>query len=169
MLDCAELGKGAGLPGPLTQVPVQLQRAAEGGLGGGVVVGEVLHVAKVGQCAGLVELAAGVAGGAGGGGVQRQRLVPMPLAAQELVHRGGDRRGVGGPAGGGGVTAEPARAARPQLAAPAAEPAGAEVIEVTFTPAEPQLTPGAARGVLALLLAARDRAQASDRAESGRT
>jgi hypothetical protein len=67
------------------------------------------------------------------------------------------------------MTAEPARAARPRQAAPAAEPAGAEVIEVTFTPAEPLLTPGAARGVLALLLAARDRAQASDRAESGRT
>jgi hypothetical protein len=43
------------------------------------------------------------------------------------------------------------------------------VVEVTFTPAEPQLTPGAARAVLALLLRARDMAQASDRAESGRT
>jgi hypothetical protein len=40
---------------------------------------------------------------------------------------------------------------------------------VTFTPAEPQLTPGAARAVLALLLRARDRAQASGRAGSGRT
>jgi hypothetical protein len=68
------------------------------------------------------------------------------------------------------MTAEPARAARPRQAAPAAEPAGAAVVEVTFTPAEPpQLTPGAARAVLALLLAARDRAQASDRAESGGT
>jgi hypothetical protein len=67
------------------------------------------------------------------------------------------------------MTAEPARAARPRQAAPAAEPAAAEVVEVTFTPAEPQLTPGAARAVLALLLRARDRAQASDRAESGRT
>ena len=67
------------------------------------------------------------------------------------------------------MTAEPARAARPRQAAPAAEPAGAEVIEVTFTPAEPQLTPGAAQAVLALLLRARERAQASDSAESGQT
>ena len=67
------------------------------------------------------------------------------------------------------MTAEPARAARPRQAAQAAEPAGAEVIEVTFTPAEPQLTPGAARAVLALLLRARERAQASDSAESGQT
>jgi hypothetical protein len=67
------------------------------------------------------------------------------------------------------VTAEPARVVRPGQAAPAAELAGAEVVEVTFAPAEPQLTPGAARAVLALLLRARDRALASDRAESGRT
>ena len=40
-----------------------------------------------------------------------------------------------------------------------------ELIEVTFSPAEPQLTPGAARAVLAMLLRARERA---DRAE-GRT
>ncbi len=67
------------------------------------------------------------------------------------------------------MTAEPVRAGRPWQAAPAGEPAGAEVVEVTFTPAEPQLTPGAARAVLNLLLRARERAQASDRAESGRT
>jgi hypothetical protein len=65
------------------------------------------------------------------------------------------------------MTAEPPRASR--QAAPAAEPGYAELIEVTFTPAEPQLTPGAARAVLALLLRARERAQASDRAGSGRT
>ena len=65
------------------------------------------------------------------------------------------------------MTAEPPRASR--QAAPAAEPGHAELIEVTFTPAEPQLTPSAARAVLALLLRARERAQASDRAESGRT
>ena len=67
------------------------------------------------------------------------------------------------------MTAEPSRAARPRPAAPAAEPAGAEVIEVTFTPAEPQLTPGAARAVLALLLRARETAQARDRPEGRRT
>ena len=67
------------------------------------------------------------------------------------------------------MTAEPARAARPRQAAPATEPAPAEVVEVTFTPAEPQLTPGAARAVLALLLHAWDRAQASDGTERGRT
>ena len=67
------------------------------------------------------------------------------------------------------MTAEPPRAARPRQTAPAAEPGGAEVIEVTFTPAEPQLTPGAARAVLALLLRAREEAQARDRPESGRT
>lgn len=60
-------------------------------------------------------------------------------------------------------------AERPRQAMPAAEPGEAEVIEVTFTPAEPQLTPGAARAVLALLLRARERAQARDRPESGRT
>jgi len=36
---------------------------------------------------------------------------------------------------------------------------------VTFSQAEPQLTPDAARAVLALLLRARDRAQARDRPE----
>jgi hypothetical protein len=67
------------------------------------------------------------------------------------------------------MTAEPSRAARPRQAAPAADTGDAELIEVTFIPAEPQLTPGAARAVLALLLRARDRAQARDRADSGRT
>ena len=67
------------------------------------------------------------------------------------------------------MTAEPSRAARPRQAAPAAETGRAELIEVTFTPAEPQLTPGAARAVLALLLRARETAQARDRPEGGRT
>jgi hypothetical protein len=67
------------------------------------------------------------------------------------------------------MTAEPAGTARPRRAAPAAEPAGAEVVEVTFTPAEPQLTPGAARAVLALLLRARDRALASGGSGRGPT
>jgi hypothetical protein len=67
------------------------------------------------------------------------------------------------------VTAGPSRAARTGPAASVADTGDAEVIEVTFTPAEPQLTPGAARAVLALLLRARERAQARDRAESGRT
>jgi hypothetical protein len=44
----------------------------------------------------------------------------------------------------------------------AAEKGEGEPIEVTFSPAEPQLTPGAARAVLAMLLRARERA---DRAE----
>jgi len=67
------------------------------------------------------------------------------------------------------MTAEPSRAARPRTPAPAADKGQAELIEVTFTTAEPQLTPGAARAVLALLLRARDRAQARDRPGSGRT
>jgi hypothetical protein len=45
---------------------------------------------------------------------------------------------------------------RPEI--PAAETSQAAVIEVTFTPAEPRLTPAAARAVLALLLQARDQA-----------
>jgi hypothetical protein len=40
----------------------------------------------------------------------------------------------------------------------AAETFPAAEIEVTFTPAEPELTPAAARAVLALLLQARDQA-----------
>ena len=49
-------------------------------------------------------------------------------------------------------------AARAARDAPAAEAGEAELIEVTFSPAEPQLTPGAARAVLAMLLRARERA-----------
>ena len=41
--------------------------------------------------------------------------------------------------------------------APAAGVGEGELIEVTFSPAEPQLTPGAARAVLAMLLRARER------------
>jgi hypothetical protein len=63
------------------------------------------------------------------------------------------------------MTAGPLQAALPQQAAPAAETGQAELIEMTFTPAEPQLTPGAARAVLALLLRARETAQARDRPE----
>jgi hypothetical protein len=40
----------------------------------------------------------------------------------------------------------------------AVETSPAAEIEVTFTPAEPRLTPAAARAVLALLLQARDQA-----------
>jgi hypothetical protein len=40
----------------------------------------------------------------------------------------------------------------------AAETGEGELIEVTFSPAEPQLTPGAARAVLAMLQRARERA-----------
>ena len=42
--------------------------------------------------------------------------------------------------------------------APAARTEEGELIEVTFSPAEPQLTPDAARAVLAMLLRARERA-----------
>ncbi len=42
--------------------------------------------------------------------------------------------------------------------ASAAETEEGELIEVTFSPAEPQLTPGAANAVLAMLLRARERA-----------
>jgi hypothetical protein len=40
----------------------------------------------------------------------------------------------------------------------AAETGEGELIEVTFSPAEPQLTPGAARAVLAMIVRARERA-----------
>ena len=46
--------------------------------------------------------------------------------------------------------------------APAARTGEGELIEVTFSPAEPQLTPGAARAVLAMLVRAGER---SDHAE----
>jgi hypothetical protein len=45
---------------------------------------------------------------------------------------------------------------------PAGEPGHARQVEVTFTPAEPELIPGAAQAVLAMLLRARETA---DRAE----
>lgn len=72
------------------------------------------------------------------------------------------------------MTAEPARhggpeEARPRNAGPAGEPGEAGLIEVSFSPAEPQLTPGAARAVLAMLLRARQTAWTSDLAEGGRT
>lgn len=41
---------------------------------------------------------------------------------------------------------------------PAGQTGQGELIEVTFSPAEPQLNPGAARAVLAMLLHARERA-----------
>jgi hypothetical protein len=40
----------------------------------------------------------------------------------------------------------------------AAQTGEGELIEVTFSPVEPQLTPGAARAVLAMLVRARERA-----------
>jgi hypothetical protein len=49
---------------------------------------------------------------------------------------------------------------------PAGEAGHAGRVEVTFSPAEPKLTPGAARAVLAMLLRARE---AADRAEDQRT
>jgi hypothetical protein len=52
----------------------------------------------------------------------------------------------------------PRRDAQSAPDACAAEIAPAAEIEVTFTPAEPRLTPAAARAVLALLLQARNRA-----------
>jgi hypothetical protein len=60
------------------------------------------------------------------------------------------------------MTGELPRAARAPRDAPAAETGDGEPIEVTFSPAEPQLTPNAARAVLAMLLRAREKA---DRAE----
>ena len=60
------------------------------------------------------------------------------------------------------MTGKPSPVARSRPAEPARATAGAQLIEVTFSPAEPQLTPGAARAVLALLLRARERAQARD-------
>jgi hypothetical protein len=60
------------------------------------------------------------------------------------------------------MTGELPRAARALRDAPTAETGEGELIEVTFSSAEPQLTPGAARAVLAMLLRAREKA---DRAE----
>lgn len=64
------------------------------------------------------------------------------------------------------VTGKPRAEVRGRPDTPVAEAAGSAVIEVTFTPAEPQLNPAAARAVLAMLLRARDRA---DHAEKRRT
>ncbi len=64
------------------------------------------------------------------------------------------------------MTGELPRAACAPQDAVAAETGVGELIEVTFSPAEPQLTSGAARAVLAMLLRAREKA---DRAEGRRT
>jgi len=72
--------------------------------GVGILVGQELHVTQVGQGARLGELIAGVMGGLQGGVVQRHGLVPVALAAQELVHRGRDRGSVPWPAAGRCVT-----------------------------------------------------------------
>ncbi len=60
------------------------------------------------------------------------------------------------------MTRELLRTARASRDATAAETSEGQLIEVTFSPVEPQLTPGAARAVLAMLLRAREKA---DRAE----
>lgn len=60
------------------------------------------------------------------------------------------------------VTGELPRAPRAPRDPPAAQSGEGELIEVAFSPSEPQLTPGAARAVLAMLLRAREKA---DRAE----
>lgn len=52
----------------------------------------------------------------------------------------------------------PCRDAQDRPDIPAAEISQAGAIEITFMPAEPRLTPAAARAVLALLLQARDQA-----------
>jgi hypothetical protein len=56
------------------------------------------------------------------------------------------------------MTAELPRAACAPRDAAAAETSEGEPIEVAFSPVEPQLTPGAARAVLAMLLRAREKA-----------
>jgi hypothetical protein len=76
----------------------------QAGGGFGVLVGQKLHVAQVGEGAGLGELIARVVRGFEGGPVQGCGLVPVPLAAQILVHRRRDRGGVPRPAAGSGVT-----------------------------------------------------------------
>ena len=75
--------------------------------------------------------------------VRRRLAMPRSYQARRLPGGGHDRRHADrpGPAGCG-----------------AAESGEGELIEVTFSPAEPQLTPGAARAVLAMLLRARERA-----------
>ena len=51
------------------------------------------------------------------------------------------------------MTGDMPAAQGPQACAPLRETGEGELIEVTFSPAEPQLTPGAARAVLAMLAA----------------
>jgi hypothetical protein len=60
------------------------------------------------------------------------------------------------------MTAQPARDARPRQTQPARrseEPDEGAAVEVVFSPAEPVLTPGAARAVLDLLMRAYQAAQ----------
>ena len=64
------------------------------------------------------------------------------------------------------MTGGPDPAARTGHDTPAGEAGHARQVEVTFSPAEPELTPGAARAVLAMLLRARETA---DRTEDQRT
>jgi hypothetical protein len=54
------------------------------------------------------------------------------------------------------MTGGPDPAARTGHDMPAGEAGQARQVEVTFSPAEPKLTPGAARAVLAMLLRARE-------------
>jgi len=64
------------------------------------------------------------------------------------------------------MSGRPDPAARTGHDMPAGEAGQAGRVEVTFSPAEPELTPGAAQAVLAMLLHAREIA---DRAEGQRT
>lgn len=64
------------------------------------------------------------------------------------------------------MTGAPDPAARTGHDTPASEAGHAGQVEVTFSPAEPELTPGAARAVLAMLLRARETA---DRTEDQHT
>ena len=61
------------------------------------------------------------------------------------------------------MTAGSPHTGRPRPAPPAVpvpQASETDLIEVTFTPPSPQLTPGAARAILAMLLHARDRVNA---------
>ncbi len=64
------------------------------------------------------------------------------------------------------MTGGPDPAARTGHDTPAGEAGQAGRVEVTFSPADPELTPGAARAVLVMLLRARETA---DRTEDQRT
>lgn len=64
------------------------------------------------------------------------------------------------------MTGGPDPAAQTGHDMPAGEAGHARQVEVTFSPAEPELTPGAAQAVLAMLLRARETA---DRPEDQRT